>query len=899
MPSQTPYEAEWKTRRDRIDPELVKQGWVILPFNESIPLNTLTNHAVLEYPTANGPADYTLFVGGKPLGIVEAKKVTLGPQNVLTQAERYSKGVTGSEFQIRSYGVPFLFSTNGEVLWFHDIRDPLNTSRRIAKFFTPSALAEMLSRDLGAQCGWFSANPNNHPRLRPYQKLANDAVEKSIQARKRQMLVAMATGTGKTFTLVNQVYRLLKSQVGKRILFLVDRRALAAQAVKAFASFEPELGQKFNSIYEVYSQRFQGGDFGEEDAFDPKVLPEEYLKTPQAKHAFVYVCTIQRMAINLFGRAAVWSGEADDVDDDAGEIENLPIYAFDLIIADECHRGYTTAEQSVWRNVLNHFDAIKVGLTATPAAHTKAYFNDVVFRYTYEAAVRDGYLVDYDVVKLKSDVRMNGMFLTEGETVQIIDPEKGSEELDQLEDQRQFTASDVEHTVTSPDSNRKILQEIKKYAEEHEAKYGRFPKTLIFADNDLPHTSHADNIVKLAVEVFGRGQSFVSKITGRVDRPLQRIREFRNRPAPSIVVSVDMLTTGVDVPDIEFVVFLRSVKSRILFEQMLGRGTRKGEKYPDKSHFTVFDCFDGTLLAYFKNASSMASEPPEAPNRTIRQVIDDIWANRDRDYNVRCLVKRLQRIDKEMDGSARELFAASGIPDGDVAKYAAGLAKALKADFTENMKLLRNESFQDLLVKYPRRKRVFISAIENQDTVSSEYLIRDGLGREHKPEDYLELFARYVRENASQIEAIKILLDRPKSWSVQVLAELKAKLTAAPERFTPELLEKAHQVKYHKALVDIISMVKHAAKESEPLWTASERVEHAFAKLTEGRTFTEAQQKWLDRIRPHLVENLSISRDDFDNVPVLADPGGWATANKAFEGKLDELLITMNEVLAA
>ncbi len=899
MPSSTPHEPEWKTRRERIDPMLTLQGWAITRFDPSIPVDSLRHHAVTEYETENGPADYALFVEGKLLGIVEAKKVTLGPQNVLTQAERYSKGVKNSDFSFRGYGVPFLFSTNGEILWFHDIRHSLNASRKIAKFFTPAALMEMLTRDFELCCRWFAKNPNNHPRLRPYQRNANTAVEDAIFARKRQMLVAMATGTGKTFTLVNQAYRLLKSQVGKRILFLVDRRALAAQAVRAFASFEAEPGRKFDSIYEVYSQRFQREDFGEEDTFDPKVLPEEYLKSPQAKHAFVYVCTIQRMAINLFGRSAVWSGEADDVDDDAGKVENLPIHAFDVIIADECHRGYTTAEQSIWRNVLNHFDAIKIGLTATPAAHTKAYFNDVVFRYTYETAVREGFLVDYDVVKLKSDVRMNGMFLQEGETVQMIDPEKGGEQLDQLEDQRQFAAGDVEHTVTSPDSNRKILEEIKRYALDHEAKYGRFPKTLIFADNDLPHTSHADNLVELAVDIFGRGQSFVSKITGRADRPLQRIREFRNRPSPGIVVSVDMLTTGVDVPDIEFIVFLRSVKSRILFEQMLGRGTRKGEKHPDKSHFTVFDCFDGTLLAYFKNASAMACDPPETPNRTIKQVIDDVWANRDRDYNTRCLVKRLQRIDKEMDGSAREIFAAHGIPDGDVAKYAAGLPKALKDDFTGNMKLLRLEAFQELLVKYPRRKRVFIKAIENQDIVTSEYLIRDGLGKEHKPEDYLELFAKYVRENANHVEAIRILLDRPKGWSAQALSELKAKLTAAPERFTSELLEKAHQIKYDKALIDIISMVKHAAKDTEPLLTAAERVERAFQTFTEGKAFSSDQQKWLQRIREHLVANLSIEREDFDCVPVLSDPGGWATANKAFAGQLEELVGLMNELLAA
>ncbi len=229
---------------------------------------------------------------------------------------------------------------------------------------------------------------------------------------------------------------------------------------------------------------------------------------------------------------------------------------------------------------MDHFDAIKVGLTATPALHTMAYFENMVYRYEYERAVREGHLVDYDAVRIKSDVRMNGVFLKEGDQVDEVDPETGTKQLDLLEDERLFDATQVERQITAPDSNKKILEEIKKYAEAHEAETGHFPKTLIFAVNDLPHTSHADQLVEQARDIFNRGESFVTKITGRVDRPLQRIREFRNRPNPAVVVTVDLLTTGVDIPDLEFIVFLRPVKSRILFEQMLGRGTRKGERYP-------------------------------------------------------------------------------------------------------------------------------------------------------------------------------------------------------------------------------------------------------------------------------------------------------------------------------
>ena len=305
LPSSAQRESERQTRRERIDPKLRAAGWQIVPFDEHAELASYTHHALEEYSTDNGPADYALVVDGQLLGIAEAKKVTRGAHGALTQAERYSRGASSSPLNFRGYHVPFLYSTNGELIFHHDIRDRLNLSRRIAKFHTPDALSELLGQDFAGACSWFAENPNNHPRLRPYQIEANDAIEESITSRKRQMLVAMATGTGKTFTLVNQVYRLMKSGVSQRILFLVDRRALAAQAVRAFASFEPETGLKFNKIYEVYNQRFQREDFGEDEKFDPKMLPQSYLQEPKPGHAFVYISTIQRMTINLFGRGSV------------------------------------------------------------------------------------------------------------------------------------------------------------------------------------------------------------------------------------------------------------------------------------------------------------------------------------------------------------------------------------------------------------------------------------------------------------------------------------------------------------------------------------------------------------------------------------------------------------------
>jgi type I restriction enzyme R subunit len=891
----TAREGEAATRSVRLDPKLEASGWKL---SHSVPVEQarrLTATAVKELPTSAGPADYALCDDGSIRAVVEAKKVSLGPQEVLTQAQRYSAGIAQEPRYQTTFGVPFVYSSNGEVIWFHDIRHPLNRSRLVSRFHTPAALREMQTRDFDAETAKLATIPFS-TLLRPYQREANQAIEELIRQRKRKLLVPMATGTGKTVMTVSEIYRLMKSGVARRILFLVDRRALAAQAVRAFASFEAEPGFKFDKLYPLYSQRFFAEDLDEQD-FDPTVLPTSSLTSPKLGDAFVFVCTIQRMAINLFGREAILGSGDVDIEEDADKL-NIPVHAFDLIVADECHRGYSSKEMSVWRNTLEHFDAIKIGLTATPASHTTAYFENIAYRYEYERAVAEGYLVDYDVVTVKSDVRMNGIFLKEGEAVQAVDPMSGIQQLDLLEDERVFDTAKIERLITAPDANRKALLELKRYADDHEKKFGRFPKTLIFADNDMPHTSHADQLVDQAREIFGRGDAFVAKITGRVDRPLQRIREFRNRPNPGIVVTVDLLTTGVDIPDLDFLVFLRPVRSRILFEQMLGRGTRKGDKYQDKSHFVVFDCFNGTLLEYFRNATAITADPPESDGKTIPQVIDDIWQNRDRDYSTKRLARRLRRIDKEMSGNARDLFARF-IPDGDLGRYAEELPAQLRESFVDTMKLLRDKPFQDLLANYPRPDRIFLRAPGVIDVVSSEWLIKGGIGKEYKPADYIRAFSVFVKANSEHVEALSILLSRPQGWGSAPLKELRGALKAAPQNFTEENLQRAYTVTSHKAMADIISMVKGAARDSSPLFTAEERVQRAIDRITLRRKFTDEQSKWMDHIRQHLIANLSIDKDDFENVPVLANRGGWGRANRVFGGKLVELVSEINREVAA
>lgn len=890
-------ESEHTTRKNRIDKQLTALGWRIISFTSILNIKELTFHAVEEYKTSNGPADYALFVNSKLLGVLEAKKVSVNPQNVLEQAKRYASGLPKTIGSWNGFNVPFLYSSNGTAIWFADVRDDVYYARELMGFHTPEAMLEMFEKSNDCKI-WFRNNPNEIERLRPYQKKAIMAVEDSICENKRRMMLAMATGTGKTFTTVSLVYRLIKSQFARRILFLVDRRALAAQASQAFSAFITPTGNKFNQEYEVFSQRFRKEDFEEDEKFDIGVMPNDYLSRPSSAHTFVYVATIQRMAINLFGHEHCFGQSTDDleVDEDAGKID-IPIHAFDVIIADECHRGYTSKDTSIWRAVLNHFDAVKIGLTATPASHTVAYFGFPIFRYTVEEAVTDGFLVDYQAIKIKSNVRINGIFLKEGEKVGIKNPDTGKEIIDELEDEREFDATEVERKITSPDSNRKILQEIAHYALEHERKYGRFPKTLIFAVNDISHQSHADQLVSICRGIFGRGDDFVQKITGNanVDRPLEKIRRFRNRPQPSVVVTVDMLSTGVDIPALEFIVFLRPVKSRILWTQMLGRGTRKCVDI-NKEYFTVFDCFDGTLIEYFKDSTDFVIEVNEGGETvSIQQIIENIWNNIEREYNTKRLIKRLRRIADTMSSKARKDFEAF-IPEGDVTRFADQLRDKLTHRFSETMLLLRNASFQELLSNYDRVRNPFYVAYGNQDIVVSEPIFKYG-ETQLKPKDYLIAFSEFVQQNKDKIEALSILFASPQKWNSIVLREIRNILKQ--KQFNEENLQKAHTLSGHKSMADIISMIKNADNEQNPLFTAEERVNKALEEVMKSHQFSVEQKEWLAYIREHLIINLAIERENFDLVPILERHGGLSKARKIFGNELNKLIEEINYKLVA
>jgi type I restriction enzyme R subunit len=890
------YEPEKITRKKRIDTNLKNLGWIIIPYAPGLNTSSLVHHAVEEYPTSNGPADYALFVNGKLLGITEAKKYGIGAQNVLEQAKRYAKGVVHNAGRWGEYMVPFLFSSSGEQVFFLDTRQPQSLSRQLQDFYSPQALWEFFNRNEDLANRWFQENAIDNPRLRPYQKKAIAAVEKNISEGKRKLLLAMATGTGKTFTTVNQIYRLLKSKKAKRILFLVDRKALAAQAATAFAAFETPSGLKLNQEYELYSQKFKKEDLDENEKFDVNVLPNEYLTKPDAAKTFVYVATIQRMAINLLGKDAVMGSDGNDTDDesDADKLD-IPIHAFDVIIADECHRGYTSKESNVWRTVLEYFDAIKIGLTATPAMHTVSYFGEPVYRYTVKEAELEGWLVGYDAVKIKSGVLINGVFLKEGEQVGKLDTLSGQLKIEGLEDERQFDASQVERKITVPDTNRKIVQELAKYCLAFEEETGRFPKTLIFASNDINNISHSDNLVTFCKETFNRGDDFVVKITGNanVDRPLEKIRKFRNRPEPKLVVSVDMLSTGVDIPALEFIVFLRPVKSRILWEQMLGRGTRL---CPDinKEKFTVFDCFDGTLINYFKDASNFDFDELKNETVPVEEVIRRIHDNEDRDYNVNVFIKRLRRIEKAISSEGRKQFEPY-ITDGDIGKFANNLKAAVQNDFGNIMKLLNDKAFQKLLTNYKKSKPYFFVAHTVKDEVSSEVVFEAG-EQYMKPLEYLEAFAAFVQDNKDKIEAMKIVLEKPKEWRTEVLKQLRTELLR--HHFPEASLKHAAQLVHKKHLPDIISLIKNAANKEE-LLEVHERVGKAIERLFKGKHLNAEQEAWIDYIKEHLIQNLTLDQEDFEYSPILERHGGWGKFKKVFSADAETIIREINTAIAA
>ena len=870
--------------RKRIDKMLQEAGWSIIREGNDIP--SVGNFAAEEVETDSGPMDYALVINGTLVGDVEAKPEKSNVPAILDQDERYSKNYLQGKFNFGEFHIPFIYASNGHIIQFRDVRSKLNLSRQISKFHTPTALKELLDRNLDQSFSWLKETPIDTENLRSYQQEAIESCEIALMKNKKRMMIHMATGTGKTRVASGLIYRLLKSGAAKRILYLVDRRSLAAQTINEFSTYEPEPTQKLDTLYEVYSQKFRQEDALDQTKFKPNFLPLNYFTNPNPNHTFVYVSTIQGMRINLFGREDMPVWVEEDYYDHTQKKLDIPIHAFDLIIADECHRGYTILEESKWREVLDHFDAIKIGFTATPAKHSTEYFEEIVYSYPIEKAIQSEFLVDWDLINIDSGIRMKGLFLKKDEEVQLIDPHTGQRKFEFLEDEREFKTSHLERKAAAPDTNHKIIKQYADYARDFENRYGRFPKTIVFATTDVPHTSHADRLVEwLKKEFPEKGDSFVKKITGTVDRPLQKIREFRNLPQePGIAVTVDLLSTGVDIPTVEAILIIKTIKSRILYEQILGRGVRLA---PDigKTHFTLLDAVG--VVEYFKDVTDFPSPLSHKPSRTYKQIIDELNENKNREYNLKILTRRLKRISKSISSEGREKLTEF-IDGGDLGKFSNELPDKLEDDFTNTMKILQDPSFQYQLTYYQKIKDDFILATDKTDIVSSEHYPIVIQGEGYKLDEYLELFREFLDKQSTKMKELIILLKKPKKIDNGVIETLKEKLSSQTEKFTEENLCRAFNIPD----ADLIGMI-HSTISKTPYVSTKERAKNAIKEIIKTKNFSKDEKKWLEMLQNHLEFNVILEKQHFNTIP-FSDMGSIEKAKEILGDNLKIVLARIN-----
>lgn len=562
--------------RQLIDQQLRSAGWEV----DTECLNNWKNQtqpqrghnmAIAEWVLPNDQrADYALFKGLDFYGIVEAKKWDEDIAGQMAQPKEYAKEVPyQSNYHLLSnqmgdYKVPFIYTANGRPylkqyqeksgIWFWDARNPKENAYALEEFHKPDDLALKLTAKNKIEADNDLVDDHDYPKFadRPYQIDAINAMEDAIKNGKKRILLAMATGTGKTRTAISLMYRLLKHKRARRILYLVDRNSLGRQTANAIK--DNKIGTM--SISSIYG------------------LKELSDKVPDASTK-IQIATVQGMIKRLF------------FSDDNSEKPSVGQY--DFIIVDEAHRGYAEDKElsdneyqfynqeeyvSQYRRVVDYFDATAIGMTATPALQTTEIFGDPVYTYSYQQAVLDGYLVDHDApVIIKTKLAKEGIHFKKGTEVDIFDQDEKTINKEKLPDNMNFDVKDFNHRVITRNFNKVVCDElVKKYLDPTDPYLG---KTLIFAATD----AHADIVVDLLKQAFkeqGRpvDDDAIEKITGSIRHPNQEIKNFKNEENPNIVVTVDLLTTGIDVPRITNIVFLRRVQSRILYEQMLGRATR-------------------------------------------------------------------------------------------------------------------------------------------------------------------------------------------------------------------------------------------------------------------------------------------------------------------------------------
>ncbi|MBN8524999.1 MAG: DEAD/DEAH box helicase family protein [Planctomycetes bacterium] len=932
--------------RERIDAQLVAAGWAVQSRDE-VNLHAAKGVAVREFHLlpGHGIADYLLFVNGKAVGVIEAKKEGETLAGVEIQTEQYSVGLP-PKYPAPIRPLPFLFQSTGVETWFTNRLDPDPRARRVFHLLRPESFAAWLEADplpgdslpgvlrrrLRAM-PTLEATPNwNHALLRDVQQRAVVSLEASLREDRPRALVQMATGSGKTRWAITAAYRLLKYGGAKRILFLVDRGNLGRQALKEFQAYQtPDDGRLFTELFVV------------QHLTSPKLNPA----------AAVVIGTIQRLYSVLQGKD-LSSEDADEASAfEAAQVfrepppvaynPGLPIEAFDAIVIDECHRSIYT----LWRQVLEYFDGYLIGLTATPAKHTFAFFQrNLVMEYGHAQAVADGVNLDYDIFRIRTKVSEQGATAEGGPQEVIAKRDRHTRALrwEKQDEDITYGANQLDRDVVAEDQIRTVIRCFKDQCLPT-CFPGRtqIPKTLIFAKND----AHADDIVRLVREVFAKGNDFCEKITYntgtvRVVTPEERdasgkvVREqsisykasgvtaedllssFRNSLYPRVVVTVDMIATGTDVKPLEVVMFMRAVKSRLFYEQMKGRGVRVCDDAefqavtPDatsKTRFVLVDCVgitDGDAL-----------DDPSPPldrkkSATLEQLLEAAaFGSADAD-SLTTLASRLLRLERSLEPA--EVAALDDLAGTPIRTIAAGLLAATDpetgADPIAACKpLAANPALRRRLVEVRRVQDQIIDHKTLDEVVSAGH----GDATVEKARQTVAAFSAYITEHHDEIAALEVVYSQPwKANAWTVLKRLRDEISRPPRSWTiPGLWNAYAQVEAGKvkgtggakAVADLYQLVRHALGQKPLLEPFREQVEARYqAWLVEqaaaGVAFTDEQRRWLDAVRDHVASSLLVAREDLQESP-FAGMGGLAKARRLFGEKLDGLLDDLNRSLVA
>ena len=701
--------------------------------------------------------------------------------------------------------------------------------------------------------------------LREYQIKAIDKVEEVIlkHPERKRVLLAMATGTGKTRTVMGLCYRLIQTNRFKRILFLVDRTVLALQALNGFKDNKIEDLMTFHDMYKVDDMK--------------KTIPDIDTR--------LHFATVQSLVKRLFYQ------EDDN--------QQPTIDTYDCIIVDEAHRGYLLDKEmddeelefkdqrdyvSKYRMVLDYFDAFAVGLTATPALHTQEIFGKAIFNYSYREAVIDGFLIDHEPpFILKTHLSEEGIVWQKGEKPRGYDKETNEiVDLDQLEDELKIEVEGFNRLVLTENFNRAVIGELVNHLDPEGEE-----KTLVFAVTD----EHADLIVKLFKEAFSEigiepGDDMIRKITGKAYHVEELVKRYKNEKFPNIAVTVDLLTTGIDVPNICNLVFMRRVKSRILYEQMLGRATRRCEEI-GKEVFRIYDA-----VRIYEALEDFTNMKPVTPNPTttfqqLAEELEQINSQERVKKQVEQLIAKLQRKKQKVKKSQADMF--KHLTGGKEVEEYLDMLKNLPAD--EVREVIRKQmpvwQFLDEL------KSDYTPQLYSEHADEFKEMER-GYGKARKPEDYIESFKEYVLENLNTITAIKLICTKPTDLDRESLKSLYLELDKAG--FTDLSLRQAWKAAKNEAIAaDIISFIRTMALGSN-LVDHETRIRKAVDRIRQSREWNKVQEKWLDRFEKQLLQENILQKEDL-NKPPFSEAGGYQRLNKIFREELEEVLDKINQNL--